>query len=281
MASAKPCFLFLVDDAPIAGCFQPIRKFDALRRHQLAEIFAIKVDDTARYSDFEELLERWLAEILIEFCAECILVVEKHALHAFELVDPPFVALRRIGEKMLSLHIEQRLKSVRHDKTPGATTPLGSAETKAEKTDAAGDWPRPHRGSLRGVAAVDEDGLAGHPPAVREHKADVGNDIFDIGQSGLGELRQGCRGLMIFLRILALDGIEERRVHGAGTDRDHRDAALAELLRCRPREVLYRRLGAGISGIERRERTEQGGDQGADLAVVVEMLAGFLEKKEG
>jgi hypothetical protein len=119
------------------------------------------------------------------------------------------------------------------------------------------------------------------PPAVRDHKADVGNDIFDIGQSGLGELRQGCRGLMIFLRILALDGIEERRVHGAGTDRDHRDAALAELLRCRPREVLYRRLGAGISGIERRERTEQGGDQGADLAVVVEMLAGFLEKKEG
>ena len=46
------------------------------------------------------------------------------------------------------------------------------------------------RGNLLGrVAAVDEDRLASHPPSVRNQQADEGDDVLDVGEAGLGELR--------------------------------------------------------------------------------------------
>lgn len=45
--------------------------------------------------------------------------------------------------------------------------------------------------------------------------------------------------------------------------------------------MLDRGLGAGVDGIKRRVGTKQRGHQGADLAVVIDVLASLLEKKEG
>lgn len=78
---------------------------------------------------------------------------------------------------------------------------------------------------------------------------------------------------MLGLSVGVFGRIEEGHVHRAGADRGHRDAALAELLRGRPREMLDRRVRAGIGGIKGCVSAEERGDQRADLAVVVEMLA--------
>ena len=105
----------LVDDAAIAGGFQSGRDRHRLRRHQFLEMFAVIADHAGRHGDLEQLLERRLAEVLIQRGAELVLMFAQHAFHAFELVDAPRVRLRRIAEEMLALRIEQRLESVRHD----------------------------------------------------------------------------------------------------------------------------------------------------------------------
>jgi len=38
-----------------------------------------------------------------------------------------------------------------------------------------------------GVATIDQNGLAGHPPAFRHNEADPWRDIFNICKSGFGE----------------------------------------------------------------------------------------------
>ena len=47
------------------------------------------------------------------------------------------------------------------------------------------------------VAAVDQDGLAGDPPAVRHQEADEGHHVLDVGQAGLGKRRQRGGGLVV------------------------------------------------------------------------------------
>lgn len=107
---------------------------------------------------------------------------------------------------------------------------------------------RPPRDDLLGgVTAVDENGLAGHPSAIRDQKADEGHDVLDVGQVPHGEFRQGRRRLVIGLGVGAFRRIEGRRVHRARADGGHRNAAVAEFLRRRPREMLDRRLRAGIA----------------------------------
>ena len=44
--------------------------------------------------------------------------------------------------------------------------------------------------------------------------------------------------------------------------------------------MLHRRLGAGIGGVVRGIGAKQGGHQGADLAVIVDVLAGFAQEEE-
>src|SRR2546427_9070955 len=44
--------------------------------------------------------------------------------------------------------------------------------------------------------------------------------------------------------------------------------------------MLHRRLGARVGGIERRERAQQRGHQGHDLAVVVDMAPRLLEEEK-
>ncbi|KAG0740283.1 hypothetical protein G6F24_017063 [Rhizopus arrhizus] len=84
---------------------------------------------------------------------------------------------------------------------------------------------------LGGVPTVDQDGLPGHPPAVSDKEAAPRHDVGDVGQASAGECRQRRRGLVVRLRIGTLGRVEERRIHRTGTDRGHRDAALAEFLR--------------------------------------------------
>ncbi len=69
-----------------------------------------------------------------------------------------------------------------------------------------------------------------HPPAIGDEEADIGDDVLDVGQAGLGEFREGGGALVVGDRIGALGRIEERRIHRAGADGRYRDAALAELL---------------------------------------------------
>src|SRR5450830_960166 len=85
---------------------------------------------------------------------------------------------------------------------------------------------------------------------------------------------------MVVDRVLAFSRIKKRGVHGARAYRRHRDTACAQLLRRGPGEVLDGSLATGISRIERRERPQQRGDNGADLAVVVELFARLLDKEE-
>ena len=41
---------------------------------------------------------------------------------------------------------------------------------------------------------IDEDGLTRHPPAIRDHETDIGHDIRNVGQAGLGEVRGALGG---------------------------------------------------------------------------------------
>ena len=55
---------------------------------------------------------------------------------------------------------------------------------------ARGQGPAPtirDRASLRRVAAVDEDRLAGDPPAVADQEADEGHDVGSVGETGWRE----------------------------------------------------------------------------------------------
>ncbi|MGY3405038.1 hypothetical protein ACVWZV_001151 [Bradyrhizobium sp. GM5.1] len=71
-------------------------------------------------------------------------VIGEHALHAIELVDPPFEALGRIAQEMFSLGVEHGLESVGHGETPGkAEATLAALGHRAKKLDAARHAIRP------------------------------------------------------------------------------------------------------------------------------------------
>src|SRR5690606_36321371 len=99
-----------------------------------------------------------------------------------------------------------------------------------------------------GVAAIDQNRLPGHPPAIADQVADEGHHVLKVGQAGRTEGRERRRSLVVGHRVSLLGWIEERRVPRTRSDRGHRDAPRTELLRCGAGEVLDRRLGTGVCG---------------------------------
>lgn len=134
---------------------------------------------------------------------------------------------------------------------------------------------------FRRISAVHQDRLAGHPPAVGDEEADIGDDVLDVGEAGFGEAGEGRGRLMVGDGVRTFGRVEEGRIHRAGADGRDGDAASAELLGGGAGEVLDRRLCAGIGRIEGRKGAEQGGDERADLAVVADMFARFAQEEEG
>lgn len=67
----------------------------------------------------------------------------------------------------------------------------------------------PDRNLLGGIAAVDQDGLSGNPPAIAYQMPDERYDIFDIGQACLAEWRECRRRLVVSHGILAFSRVKE------------------------------------------------------------------------
>src|SRR5690606_5324168 len=107
------------------------------------------------------------------------------------VTDEMLVVLREINAKRC-----RSGASATGGSATGVATPAIGRRTRGGREEA-----RPPAWSLRGIAAIHENGLSRHPPAIGDEEADVGDDVLDVGQAGLGELREGGGTLVVGDRV--------------------------------------------------------------------------------